>query len=215
MAHCCPREFWACFAMWMAHKARIPDPETLLFYFLGTWRYSGETWEILECIMGCTSRKRTKQENSWYRMMYLPWQGNVRSKAKKVKEEDLKLPYWKPNVLRENTGFYIHLKENDCFLWFPGKYYQLEGATVIRAEVQPLLYSSTYTTMRYVVLQDVLQTRNSLIAILYQAGLSRPWQTSILSKERGKLISSSNQRKCSIFNGVFDTVTEKQNTNKK
>lgn len=45
---------------------------------------------------------------------------------------------------------------------------------MIRAEVQARLYSSTYTAMRYVVLQDVLQTRNSLIAILYQAGLSRP-----------------------------------------
>lgn len=115
MPHCCTREFWACFAMWMADKARTPDPETLLFYFLGTWRYSRETWEILEYIMGCISRKRTKQENSWYRMMYLPWQGNVRSKAKKVKEEDLKLPYWKPKVFRENTGFYIHLKEKDLF----------------------------------------------------------------------------------------------------
>lgn len=146
-------------------------------------------------------------------MVYLPWQGDVRRKAKKVKEEKPKLPYGalKTKGTYSKYRFYIHLKERQKIVrWFAGKNYQLEGATVIRAEVQAHLYSSTYTAMRYVVLQDVLQTRNSLIAILYQAGLSRPWQTSILCKEGGQLlICSSTQRICSIFNGVFDTITEK------
>lgn len=147
--------------------------------------------------------------------------GDVRSKAKKVKKEDPKLSYGalKTKATYRKYRFYIHLKERQKIVrWFPGKYYQLEGATVIRTEIQPLLCSSTYTAMRYVVLQDVLQTRNSLIAILYQAGLSRPWQTSISCKKRRQLISSSTQRKYGIFNGVFGAITEKkpnQTMNKK
>ena len=120
MQNFCPRELWASFAMWMADKTRTPDPETLLFYFLGKWRCIGETWEILECAKGCFSRKRkrTKQENSWYRMVYLPQLGDVRGKAKKVKEEKLKLPYGhcKPRVLIGNTDF-IYIWKTDKRLW--------------------------------------------------------------------------------------------------
>lgn len=55
---------------------------------------------------------------------------------------------------------------------------------MIRAEVQQLLYNSTYATMRYGLLQDVPQTREQPIATSYPAGPSRPWQKSISCKEK-------------------------------
>lgn len=192
MQNFCPRELWASFAMWTADKTRTPDPEILLVCFLGKWRCTGETWEIPECAKGCFSRrwKRTKQENSQYRTLYLPQRGDVRRNARKVKAEKLKLPYeaLQTKGTYRKYRFYMDLKERQKIVrQFPGKYYQPEGAAVIRAEVQQLSYGSTYATMRYGLLQDVPQTREQPIAILYQGGPSRSWQNSVSCKERGAI----------------------------
>lgn len=84
--------------------------------------------KILECAKRCFSRKgkRAKQENSRYRTVNLPQLGDVRGKAKKVKEEKLKLLY--RAVQTKGTyrkyRFYMHLKERlKIVRRFPEKYY--------------------------------------------------------------------------------------------
>lgn len=53
--------------------------------------------------------------------------------------------HWKPKVFTENTDFYIHLKERQKIVrLLPGKYYQLEGATVIRFTIHVQQHIHSY-----------------------------------------------------------------------
>lgn len=78
---------------------------------------------------------------------------------------------------------------------------------MIKAEVQQLLYSSMDMALRYSLFQDVSQRREQTSTKLGLLGHGKI--TFQLKKERQLLVSSSAQRKCSAFNGVFATITEK------
>jgi len=135
MQSCRPRELWASSAVWMADETGTPDPEILLVCFLGKWRCTGETREILECARGCISRKgkRTEEENSRYRTVHLRQLGDVRVKAKKVKEGKRKLPSGalQTKGTYRKCRFYIHLKERQKMVRrFPGECYQQSSKVV-------------------------------------------------------------------------------------
>lgn len=79
---------------------------------------------------------------------------------------------------------------------------------MIKAEVQQLLYSSMDMALRYSLFQDVSQRREQTSST--KLGLLGHGKTTFQLKKEGQLlVSSSAQKKCSAFNGVFATITEK------